>query len=106
METVEIPRGAIVINAENFAFDRKSISVEARSVVTIAFTNLDKAPHNVAFYRNQRANTEFYVGEIITGPRTIIYTFTAPTLPGVYFFRCDVHPGTMQGDFVVTGTAS
>jgi plastocyanin len=80
--------------------------VEAGSVVTIAFTNNDSAPHNVAFYRNERASTEFYVGEIITGPQTVIYTFKAPTLPGVYFFRCDVHAATMTGDFVVTGTAS
>jgi plastocyanin len=40
------------------------------------------------------------VGEIITGPATINYTFTAPSEPGTYYFQCDVHP-SMNGDFIV-----
>jgi len=33
---------------------------------------------------------------------TTTYTFTAPSTPGTYFFRCDVHPETMTGQFIVT----
>jgi plastocyanin len=38
----------------------------------------------------------------VTGPTTTTYTFTAPSTPGSYFFRCDVHPTQMTGTFVVT----
>jgi N-methylhydantoinase B len=31
-----------------------------------------------------------------------VYRFTAPSVPGTYFFRCDFHPVTMSGTFVVT----
>ncbi len=31
----------------------------------------------------------------------MIYTFTAHSQPGTYFFRCDVHFTMMTGQFVV-----
>lgn len=37
----------------------------------------------------------------MTGPATTTYTFTAPSTPGTYFFRCDVHPTVMTGQFIV-----
>ena len=40
-------------------------------------------------------------GDTITGPATTTYTFTAPDEAGTYYFRCDVHPEQMNGDFVV-----
>jgi plastocyanin len=41
------------------------------------------------------------VGDVITGPKKITYTFDAPEKPGTYFFRCDIHPTTMTGQFIV-----
>jgi plastocyanin len=38
----------------------------------------------------------------VTGPKTITYTFTVPSQPGNYFFRCDIHPEVMTDTFVVT----
>ena len=34
-------------------------------------------------------------------PVKITYVFTAPAIPGTYYFRCDLHP-SMQGQFIVT----
>jgi len=39
--------------------------------------------------------------QVGTGPRQVEYGFVAPTAPGNYFFRCDVHPDQMTGTFVV-----
>ena len=46
--------------------------------------------------------TRIFVGDYITGLKTITYTFTVPSKPGNYFFRCDIHPELMTGTFVVT----
>lgn len=91
----------VKIKAKNFAFDVSSITVPAGSQVIVEFENEDQAAHNVAFYTSPSLSATIYKGEIITGPREITYTFTAPTTPGTYYFRCDVHP-TMNGQFIVT----
>ena len=75
--------------------------------VTINFTNKDAGiPHNFALYTDSSATKSIFVGQIITGPATATYTFTAPATPGTYFFRCDVHPTNMTGSLVVTAPAS
>ena len=71
-------------------------------MVTIVFTNSDGGiQHNFALYETPAASTPIFIGEIITGVRTVEYTFTAPITPGTYFFRCNVHPTIMKGEFVV-----
>ena len=93
----------LTITAKNMAFDRATLSAPAGSTVVLTFVNNDaNVPHNVAFYTDTSAGSRIYVGEIVDGVRTVTYTFTAPSTPGRYFFRCDVHPETMTGTFVVT----
>ncbi|WP_143727269.1 cupredoxin domain-containing protein [Methanoculleus chikugoensis] len=90
------------LSAENLAFDTSTITVPAGANVTVNFDNMDDGiPHNVAVYTNASAAEEIFVGETITGPAQTTYTFTAPDEPGTYFFRCDVHPQQMTGDFIV-----
>lgn len=88
------------LTADNLAFDKNSITVPAGSQVTINFDNLENVPHNFALYETSSATGSIFVGEVITN-ETITYEFTAPSEPGTYFFRCDVHPLTMTGDFIV-----
>lgn len=90
------------ISAQNIAFDKSNITVPAGANVTLIFDNKDSVPHNVAIYTTPAATEVIFKGEIITGPKTITYNFTAPTTPGDYFFRCDVHPAVMTGTFTVT----
>ncbi len=92
----------IGISAKNIAFNTSTITVPAGSMVTVNFDNMDSGvAHNVAFYTDSTAKTPIYVGAIITGPKTTTYTFAAPSKPGTYFFRCDVHPVNMVGKFIV-----
>ena len=73
-----------------------------RSLVEIRFTNNDTGiPHNFSVYTDSSARKSIFVGNIITGPGTVTYTFSAPVTPGNYFFRCDVHPTQMTGTLVV-----
>lgn len=95
---------AVIVNisAQNFAFDKSNITVPAGADVTLIFDNKEAIPHNVAIYTTPAATEVIFRGDIITGPKTITYHFTAPTTPGDYFFRCDVHPAAMKGTFTVT----
>jgi plastocyanin len=82
------------------AFDKSTITVQAGASVTLNFENRESLPHNFALYTNSTAATMIFRGATITNDTTV-YTFTAPSTPGNYFFRCDVHPTTMTGTFVV-----
>jgi plastocyanin len=95
----------VIINliGKNLAFDKSTITVSAGSQVTITFDNQDAGiPHNFAAYTDTTATTAIFVGETIIGPTKTTYKFSAPKTPGNYFFRCDVHPTTMVGTFLVT----
>jgi plastocyanin len=92
----------IALVAQNIAFNTSTLTVPACANVTVNFDNKDSGiPHNFAVYTNSQATTPLFRGEIITGPKTITYTFTAPCTPGDYYFRCDVHPTIMTGTFRV-----
>ncbi|MFA7199294.1 MAG: cupredoxin domain-containing protein [Methanoculleus sp.] len=89
------------ITADALAFDTSTITVPAGANVTVNFDNQDGGiPHNVAVYDSPLRSEQIFVGEVITGPATTTYTFTAPSEPGTYYFQCDVHP-SMNGEFIV-----
>ena len=101
------PARSVIINltAKNIAFNTRTITVPAGADVTINFDNQDSnIPHNFAVYETQAAQKAIFQGKIVTGPAKTTYTFKAPATPGAYFFRCDVHPTTMMGQFVVTSS--
>jgi plastocyanin len=92
----------IALTAQNMSFDKSVITVSTGAQITINFNNMDSGiPHNFAVYTNSSASTSIFIGTTITGPATTTYTFTAPNTPGTYFFRCDIHPTTMTGQFIV-----
>jgi len=90
------------ISSLNYRFDKSNITVPAGANVTMVYENKEAVPHNVAIYTTPAATEVIFKGEVITGPKTITYNFIAPTTPGNYFFRCDVHPAVMTGTFTVT----
>jgi plastocyanin len=92
----------VTIVAQNLQFDPTTITASAGVQVTVNFDNRDAGVlHNVAFYTNRSASSAIFVGEITTGPVVVDEGFTAPSTPGSYFFRCDVHPDVMTGAFNV-----
>ena len=91
----------VTIVASERLFDLDEIRVESSSRVTIKLKNRDADPHNIAVYESEAAEEELFVSETIAGRGTETSgTFAAPP-PGTYFFRCDVQPVTMVGDFIV-----
>ena len=96
------PDADITINlsASENIFDKTSITVPAGAIVAIVFDNKDSVLHNFALYETSAATNSFFVGELISR-KTITYIFMTPTTPGTYFFRCDLHPIIMTGNFIV-----
>lgn len=95
-------RVTVDLLAKEMNFDRDNITVIAGSQVNINFVNLDRGvPHNFAVYANSAADTVIFQGQVVLGPGSITYTFDAPVDPGIYIFRCDVHPKVMTGQFIV-----
>ena len=93
--------GATVLQlrASNLLFDKRTLSATANAPVTIQFNNADAGvPHNFAVYNSAQATQKIFVGDLNTGPTTVNYSFTAPAA-GNYYYRCDVHPDTMNGTF-------
>jgi plastocyanin len=68
---------------------------------TVAFDNEDAGvQHNVAVYADEGATDPIAVGDLVAGTATS--ATDVPALDaGSYFFRCDVHPGTMTGTLEV-----
>jgi glucose/arabinose dehydrogenase/plastocyanin len=88
------------VTASNLAFDRSVFTVPIGAQVVIQFNNQDQLPHNISIYESSDVRTVLFEGEVIVGPETITYKFTAPEKPGEYYFQCDVHP-QMNGQFIV-----
>jgi len=89
------------ISAHNVLFSTDCLAAPADTPFTIAFDNQDAGvPHNIAIYTDDSATKALFTGELVTGPKKMTYSVKA--LPsGTYFFRCDVHPTTMTGSFIV-----
>lgn len=101
-ETACAPAGnTLHLSAMNAAFDTDCLAVHAGSPFKIVFDNMDPGvPHNVSIYTDETAAQALFTGELLTGPGKITYAVDALDA-GTYFFRCDVHPTTMTGTFVV-----
>ena len=51
----------------------------------MTFVNRDvNMPHNFALYTDEKAGTKLFIGDLVTGPATVTYTFQAPATPGTY----------------------
>lgn len=87
--------------AMNAMFETDCLAAPAGKPFTITFDNRDPGvPHNLSIYTDSSATAALFTGEIVSGPAKT--TYKVPALdPGTYFFRCDVHPTTMTGTFVV-----
>ena len=88
------------VQAQGIAFNTKTITVTAGEVSTIDFKNLDPIYHNVAVY-DATTGAPYWNGEPIKGTKKITYTHIFDMPPGTYTFRCDFHPTSMVGTFVV-----
>jgi plastocyanin len=88
--------------AQNMTFNTSMITVPAGANVTVNFDNRDVGiRHNFAVYDSAAMKKIIFRGELISGPRKIVYVFDAPKESGIYRFQCDPHASFMNGQFIV-----
>ena len=93
--------GDVSITAAEMAFDPGTVTVTADGeAFTIAFTNEDAMPHNIAIYSDESKSEKLFEGEMVTDG-SIVYDIPALDA-GEYFFDCSLHPD-MTGTLVVEG---
>ena len=89
--------------ARNLAFLEQQLTAPPNTEVSLELDNQDIGVlHNFALYSDSSAEEPIFVGDLFVGIETREELFTTPD-PGRYFFRCDVHPSTMTGTFIVAG---
>jgi len=90
----------VTLTAKNLEFVETSLEAPAGSAFDIAFENQDSGTmHNVSIYTDESAKDSLYMGEFFSSGTQ---TEHVPALEaGTYYFRCDVHPTTMNGDLTV-----
>jgi plastocyanin len=89
---------AIPLSSKNLQFSTSELVAPAGKPFQIAYDNQEGAPHNVAIYQSE-GGPELFKGEVITGPKQIVYNVPAQAA-GTYYFQCDVHPN-MKGSVTV-----
>jgi plastocyanin len=93
------PSAQIHISSDAHAFDTSELRARADQDFEVIYRNRSDVPHNVAIYSDASAQVALYVGGIVRDSQVV---YPVPALPpGLYFFRCDVHPSTMQGRLFV-----
>jgi plastocyanin len=86
----------VSVEAADFSFSPAEVTVPA-GIVTVKLANSGQAPHTLTVY----ADEEF--SEAVEGADTENVSageeggFTVAFEAGEYFFRCELHPGQMQG---------
>jgi plastocyanin len=90
----------ITLSARNLEFSAPCLIAPADTVFTIHFTNEESIPHDVALYADSSKETEYFRGEVITGPDASIDYRVDPISAGDHFFDCIVHP-SMKGTLYV-----
>jgi plastocyanin len=89
----------LAIAADELRFSTTLLRAPAGEAFRIVFDNQESAPHNVSIYRAPSATEKILAEEPFGGPRVV--TYELPALgPGLYHFRCDVHPD-MNGTLTV-----
>lgn len=78
----------------NFAFSPPELTVPAGEPVTFNFSNQDAVPHTFTLYLDKAYTQAIPGGSATEHAPQISITFPSP---GEYYFRCEVHPATMQG---------
>jgi plastocyanin len=96
----QAPASSFDLTAKSNKFNQKILVANANAEIKVSLSNQDGGTlHNFAVYKDKSAKENLYRGESFEGTKTVDDDFRSPE-PGIYFFRCDVHPDSMTGTLV------
>ena len=93
--------GDVAVTAAEMAFAPETVTAaSAGEAFTIAFTNEDAMPHNIAIYTDESKSEKLFEGEMVTDG-SVVYEIPALEA-GEYFFDCSLNTD-MVGSIVIEG---
>lgn len=103
------PNGTkVTVVAQNTTFDTNCLATAAGTTLTVDLQNKDQIAHNFVVYtadplvdKNATALGGAKPFSPVNGGQSATFPIDIAK-PGTYFFRCDFHPTTMVGQYVVT----
>ena len=84
MEASNPINGVLKIKVADNTFNPTTFYVEAGAKITISFTNTNELKHTIAFKDSSLSNVNISVD----AGKTKDVSFTAPSIPGTYYFYC------------------
>ena len=90
---------SVTVEGKDFSFDPDTFTVAAGKEVTITLDNTGSAPHTIDVYTDEEYTDAVDGAETgnVDGGET--GEFKATFEGGEYYFRCEVHPSQMTGEF-------
>lgn len=90
------------LTARRLSFDKTTIAVPPGVEVEVVLQNRGGAAHSFSVYETESAESVLFRGEQVAPGMTRTCRFVSPEEPGRYYFQCDLHPESMNGDFIVS----
>lgn len=89
--------------AAGTGFDSDCLAVNAGEAYGVTLDNQDTTPHNFSVYTDDSGTEPLLDGSADLVDPGASFTYQGEAIPeaGEFFFRCDLHPTTMTGTFVV-----
>ncbi len=87
----------VEVDAADFSFSPTDVTAAAGVPLTFAIANTGDAAHTFNLYLDEDFTDAVDGGETGQMPGGTVGEFTITLDAGEYFFRCEIHPGQMQG---------
>lgn len=89
----------VEVTAKDFSFDPKTFTVAAGKEVTVTLNNTGVSPHTITVYTDEEYKDAVDGAETGNVGGGDTGDFKATFESGEYYFRCEVHPTQMTGEF-------
>lgn len=89
----------VTVEGKDFSFDPTTFTVTAGEEVSVVLDNTGSAPHTLNVYTDEEYTAPVDGAESGNVSGGEVGEFKATFEAGEYYFRCEVHPGQMTGEF-------
>jgi plastocyanin len=90
---------SVIVEGKDFSFDPSTFTVAAGKEVTVTLNNTGNPPHTLTVYTDEDYKDPVDGADTENVDGGDSGEFTATFEGGEYYFRCEIHPAQMTGEF-------
>jgi plastocyanin len=90
---------SVTVEGKDFSFNPETFTVPAGKEVTVTLNNTGNAPHTLTVYTDEDYKDPVDGADTENVDGGDSGEFTATFEGGEYYFRCEIHPAQMTGEF-------